>query len=282
MDGSRCSTVNAADRFGCSNCGLLRHDAATFGSSAEAGSPAWPTEQPTEPAPVCIRLARLADRAADGPTSRSGRADVADRAAAGPPAPPPAYLTSSEADAGWVPRTATREQRRTARTPLATDPDRLGDVAVIVGGGAVAGWYFNASRSSTGEITKAGDMTAADLRVGDCFDLKDPAANESRGCGRRSVQPSPTSSRCSSSGRCRQAIPGRERVRDLRHPTTAIRRSPPYIGKVLHRVRRCRCTGACPDETRDGAPATRSVHVPCAYATRAGGHARRQSLPKGS
>ena len=50
--------------------------------------------------------------------------------------------------------------------------------AVLIAGGAITGWYFNASRSTTGEITKAGDMTAADLRVGDCFDLKDPAANE--------------------------------------------------------------------------------------------------------
>ena len=51
-------------------------------------------------------------------------------------------------------------------------------VAVFVAGGAVVGWYFNASRSSSGEITKTGDMMAVDLRVGDCFDLKDPAANE--------------------------------------------------------------------------------------------------------
>jgi hypothetical protein len=50
--------------------------------------------------------------------------------------------------------------------------------AVLIGGGAIAGWYFNASRSSSGEITKSGDLTAADLRVGDCFDLKDPGADE--------------------------------------------------------------------------------------------------------
>lgn len=49
---------------------------------------------------------------------------------------------------------------------------------VIVVAGGIAGLYFNASRSSTGEITKAGDLSAIDLRVGDCFDLKDPAADE--------------------------------------------------------------------------------------------------------
>jgi putative regulator of septum formation len=46
-------------------------------------------------------------------------------------------------------------------------------VIVLVAGGAVVGWYFNAARSSSGEIDKAGDLKATDLRVGDCFDLKD-------------------------------------------------------------------------------------------------------------
>jgi len=47
-------------------------------------------------------------------------------------------------------------------------------VAVLVIGGGLVGWYFNAGRSSSGDITKAGDLNATDLRVGDCFDLKDP------------------------------------------------------------------------------------------------------------
>jgi hypothetical protein len=48
-------------------------------------------------------------------------------------------------------------------------------VIVLIAGGALVGWYVNAARSSTGEIDKAGDMSATDLRVGDCFDLKDPS-----------------------------------------------------------------------------------------------------------
>jgi Septum formation len=44
--------------------------------------------------------------------------------------------------------------------------------------GAVGGWYFTASRSATGEIDKSGDLSVVDLRVGDCFDDKDPSANE--------------------------------------------------------------------------------------------------------
>jgi hypothetical protein len=47
-------------------------------------------------------------------------------------------------------------------------------VGVLVVGGALVGWYVNAGRSSSGDINKAGDLNATDLRVGDCFDLKDP------------------------------------------------------------------------------------------------------------
>jgi hypothetical protein len=50
-------------------------------------------------------------------------------------------------------------------------------ILVLIVAGGVGGLIFNASRSSTGEIVKEGDLTAADLRVGDCFDLKDPAAD---------------------------------------------------------------------------------------------------------
>jgi Septum formation len=42
----------------------------------------------------------------------------------------------------------------------------------------VAGWYFNASRSPTGEIEKSGDLSVLDLRVGDCFDDKDSSADQ--------------------------------------------------------------------------------------------------------
>lgn len=49
---------------------------------------------------------------------------------------------------------------------------------LIVGGGAIGGLIFNAGRSDTGEIAKPGDLTVGDLRVGDCYDLKDPTAEE--------------------------------------------------------------------------------------------------------
>ena len=49
---------------------------------------------------------------------------------------------------------------------------------VLVVGGGISSWYFGAGRTDTGEIAKPGDLTATDLRVGDCFDLKDPTAEE--------------------------------------------------------------------------------------------------------
>jgi hypothetical protein len=48
---------------------------------------------------------------------------------------------------------------------------------VILAGVVIASAVFNASRNDEGDITKAGDLQITDLRVGDCFDLKDPAAD---------------------------------------------------------------------------------------------------------
>ena len=44
--------------------------------------------------------------------------------------------------------------------------------------GAVSSYFFSASRSDSGEIGRSGDLDATDLRVGDCFDFKDPEADE--------------------------------------------------------------------------------------------------------
>ena len=49
---------------------------------------------------------------------------------------------------------------------------------VLIVGGGIVGFILNAGRSSTGEIDRAGDMMATDLRVGDCFDFQDAAADE--------------------------------------------------------------------------------------------------------
>jgi hypothetical protein len=51
-------------------------------------------------------------------------------------------------------------------------------VGVFVLAGAIGGLIFNAGRGESGEIERAGNLEATDLRVGDCFDLKDPSAEE--------------------------------------------------------------------------------------------------------
>jgi len=43
---------------------------------------------------------------------------------------------------------------------------------------SLGGYLFSAGRSATGEITRSGDMSANDLRLGDCFELKEPDADE--------------------------------------------------------------------------------------------------------
>lgn len=49
-------------------------------------------------------------------------------------------------------------------------------VALIV---VFVGWYFfSPRRDDSGQIANTGDMQVVDLRVGDCFDLKDPDAVE--------------------------------------------------------------------------------------------------------
>jgi hypothetical protein len=103
------------------------------------------------------------------PTVRDGAAPgaslpiSADPAAAGPDGTP--YPAPTQAPAAPVPLWR--------RIPL-------GWVlfGIIVIGGAISSWYFGAGRSDTGEIAKPGDLTATDLRVGDCFDLKVPEASE--------------------------------------------------------------------------------------------------------
>ena len=67
----------------------------------------------------------------------------------------------------------------TTRRPLwRRMPARLLIAGAFVLVVAVAGLYFNASRSATGEIDKSGDLSVVDLRVGDCFDDKDLFADQ--------------------------------------------------------------------------------------------------------
>jgi hypothetical protein len=88
----------------------------------------------------------------------------------------PLLLGSEEqAGTGWVPPYPVVPP---ARRPIWRRlPVGLLIFGVLVVGGAVAGFITNASRSSTGDITKGGDMSSSDLRIGDCWNLKDPTAD---------------------------------------------------------------------------------------------------------
>ena len=94
------------------------------------------------------------------------------------PAPPPAAsepFATGEAATDWP----TIEMEPPAAKPIWQRIPWGGALFILViGGGAIGGLIFNAARSDTGEISRSGDLTAVDLRVGDCYDLKDPTAEE--------------------------------------------------------------------------------------------------------
>jgi hypothetical protein len=167
---SSCSRQNESWAISCAGCGNLRADLSVAGPQSEVPgttpqsaavppadvpppAPTWPAAVP--PAGVPQPAPTWPSAANDAPTSATDAwsppvpgPDVA------PPTPPASVPFWQRLPLGWI------------------------IVGVLVFGGAIAGLIFNASRDSSGEITKAGDLQAADLRVGDCFDLKDPEAEE--------------------------------------------------------------------------------------------------------
>lgn len=86
-------------------------------------------------------------------------------------------IRGSEAPAGqpWAPAAAGQPEAGAAPAPAAPAWQgllRFWWVPVIVVVAATA-WFLNARRDESGQITTGGNMTAADLRIGDCFDLQD-------------------------------------------------------------------------------------------------------------
>lgn len=48
---------------------------------------------------------------------------------------------------------------------------------ILIGAFAVGAWWLSARRGDDGQITEAGNLASTELRLGDCFDLKDPSAD---------------------------------------------------------------------------------------------------------
>jgi putative regulator of septum formation len=139
---ARCGTPNDEGTLTCSNCRMIRGAVVVPGSfSQRVEPPAVDTEASAAEPPATIASGELAPTSWDGSGVR----------VAAPSASVPFWR----------------------RIPLG-----LVVVAVLVVGGGIVGYLSNANRSSSGEITKGGDLVVSDLRVGDCFDLKDASADQ--------------------------------------------------------------------------------------------------------
>jgi hypothetical protein len=158
----RCSNENESWAITCSNCGALRPD-------LSVGTP--PIES------------SLADRPVESPSTTT----VSNRDAT--PTPPPSTEPASRTAPMWSPATTSGSGVPAANASLATTvarpaPARTGRrfplrwilVGLFLLAPAISGAITNAGRTSGGAIDKGGDLSASDLRAGDCFDLKDQNA----------------------------------------------------------------------------------------------------------
>ena len=78
--------------------------------------------------------------------------------------------TPAEGDTSWQPATAPAPRRMSPILSIALRFWWVIAIAVVAAGGFI----FNAQRNDQGEITRGGNLQVTDLRVGDCFNLKDP------------------------------------------------------------------------------------------------------------
>ena len=146
----RCSTVNDDSSITCTSCGLLQGSVFVPTAWDEPRAAMSPQPPHQGAAPEANEPFQWASPAPDGP-----------------PAAPNATAAAAEPTTGPAPLVPLWR-----RLPI-------GGIVflVLVFGGGISSWFFGAGRGDTGEIAKPGDLTAVDLRVGDCFDVKDPAAD---------------------------------------------------------------------------------------------------------
>lgn len=100
-----------------------------------------------------------------------------------PPPAPPAGFSTPGADQSQPPPAPMWSVAATPPAASRTRPSLRVPIGLIVVIGfiamsAVYGYFNNASRSSSGEIERGGQMSVSDLRVGDCFDLDNPDAEQ--------------------------------------------------------------------------------------------------------
>lgn len=145
---ARCGTENPETSLTCSSCRLIR--GAVWVPTAQSQQPAAPPESTVWSA------------SAQSDQTYGQAATAGDQ------------LGSSVWAAGATPAPAAAARPSILRMI----PLNWIVIGLIAAATAVGGWYFSAGRGSSGEIERAGDMSASDLRVGDCFDLKDPDAEE--------------------------------------------------------------------------------------------------------
>jgi hypothetical protein len=167
---ARCSHENDEALISCGNCGLIRGAAFSTEVGQSAGSatppPAPRFEAPTSPVPA----PHFSD-----PTANAAASDQPELRAQGSETPPPGAIPPVQWDPDDLGVGAPAEPKKPLWRRI---PPAAFLWIILIGGGAIGGLIFNASRNPSGEINKSGDLTAADLRVGDCFDLKDPSAEE--------------------------------------------------------------------------------------------------------
>ncbi len=140
----RCSTQNGEGTLNCAKCGLIRGGVVVPSSYMSPEQPAA-VPPPLPPAALGVGAPLRLEPDATQPTS------------------------------GWVPPYPVAPA--SARPIWRRVPIGLLIFGALIIAGAVAGFITNASRSSTGDITRGGDLTSNDLRVGDCWDMKDPSAD---------------------------------------------------------------------------------------------------------
>ena len=142
---ARCSTENDEGVITCSNCKMIRGGVVVPGTFSD------PANAQASMSPASLQP----------PTIEPGTPPVASTSDDW------SRIANPDADASHASRPLWR------RLPL-----QWLLVGGLVAAGGIGGLLFNASRSSSGEINKAGDLGATELRAGDCFDLKNAAAEE--------------------------------------------------------------------------------------------------------